>query len=233
MKQSNFYLLIIVAIVVLWLTREVCGYYSNKQLSDKLINYQDSTTHYKLKLKNKDSVTVATNEAIALYTSKQLQDLASKKDAEMKQLLHEFKTTIAAIKLNSTANVTEHWYYYADSVKIPCDFKPIPVVIDSPMFKIGAQVENEKFQIKYLILHDTERIVIGEKRTGFLKRQTRVDVTHSNKFINTKRINAYVVDQKWWQNKAIVCAASFASGAVTTIITQHFIKNGLIKVKWH
>lgn len=229
MKNNNVFWVIICGLVVFILTREGCGYYSNKQLSDKLINYQDSTTHYKLKLKNKDSVTVATNEAVALYTSKQLHELASKKDAEMKQLLKEFKTKLAAIKLNSTANVTEHWYYYADSVKIPCDFKPIPVVIDSPMFKLSAQVYQDKFILTSLSLPDTERVVIGEKRTGFLKRQTRVDVTHSNKFINTKRINAYVVDQKWWQNKAVVGVSGFLAGVITSVIVNNNLQKKLIK----
>lgn len=224
MKNNNIFWLIIAGLLVFILTREGCNYYQNKSLASDLISYRDSTTQYKLKVADNDSLNASTNEALQLYTEKQIRELAEKNDADMKRLLAQFSNVLAVVKSNTTATVTDQYFYYQDTFKIPCNIKPIPVVIDSAHFKLNALIEQEKFKINFLELPDKENIVIGEKKTGFLRKQTFIDVTHSNPYINTNRINGYVIhDQKWWESKPVMFFSGIAAGVVTSIVTDKYL----------
>lgn len=208
---------IVVAVVFFMMKR--CSTSHSDNVLDKAVNYKDSAEHYKLQLGNHKQADVASNEALVLDNRKQAVILAAKDDS-LERLIKQFKDVSAILKTKQQFRVIHDTI----PVKIPCDLQqPIEVNnIDSGNFKLKERIENNRVIIDELIINDTQRIVIGEKASGFLHlgRTITADVLHSNPHINTNLINAQVIkQQKWWEHPG----AEFVAGIIVGGLVVHFL----------
>lgn len=196
-KVHRRYIYIISVIIIIFLLRECGNQLHINNLVKNISTYSDSSKHYKDKYGN----VISYNKTLQFDNDKQLKNYLSKNDS-LSLMLKNFK------KVNTVSIIKEKIYIH-DTIpitfetKIPCDFKPFDVVKDSirsknkPYYFRGT-IFPDKFTIDSILIPNTQNIVIGLKKTGFLglRRENQINVLNSNSFIQTTNTGAYTIKQK-------------------------------------
>ena len=217
LKIHRRYIYVIVALIVILICSVVfirCEH--QKQIDDLVKNvatYSDSAKHYKSKYG-----VVAFNQTLQFQNEKQLKAYFSQNDT-LKQLLKNFK------KINSVTIIKEKIYIH-DTIpipfetKIPCDFKPFQVKRDCTNYHFKGTIFPDKFNIDEISIPNKQTVVLGEKKTGFMKKEYRVEITNSNPLIMTSNVGGYTVNPKkeWYQRPVVTFLIGTAVGSAATSV---------------
>ena len=204
MKENKTYLAIISMIIALFLLREGCNTREANRLVKQITDYKTDAENYKTKL----GLQISTNNALALETQEQVRTLLATNDT-LKDWIKNFKDIKAGIVLRETTIVKEVAVPFERP--IPCDFKPFPVKKISKDFEFYTTVANTGLTIDSLKIPNEAKIVVGDKKQGFLgtRHSLVVEVNNSNPYIQTSNISGYVYEpkknwyEKMWVNLAL------------------------------
>lgn len=221
-KVHRYYIIAIIIIVAIFLFREC----SNQNKTDKLIgdvaNYKTESETYKTKL----GLEINTNRALALETQDQMKSLLASNDT-MREWISKFKEIKGGIILRETT-IVEKVPVPFDKI-IPCDFKPFQAKKETKDFLFYTTIANTGLTIDSLKIPNQAKIVIGDKRTGFLKMKSSlvVEVNNSNPYIKTSNISGFVYEpKKKWYEKTWV---HLLAGATIGVAGGKYVNNKLNK----
>ena len=208
--MNKIYLLVIVTLVAILLFREGCSQRKTDELIADISNYKTEAQVYKTKL----GLEISTNRGLDLQSQEQMKTLLASNDT-LREWINEFKEIKGAVTVRETTIIKEVAVPF-DKV-IPCDFKPFSANKINKDFLFYTTIANTGLTIDSLKIPNESKIVIGEKREGFLKLKTKlvVDVNNSNPYIVTSNISGYVYEpkKKWyekmWANFAIGVGAGY------------------------
>lgn len=177
----------------------------NKFEKDTLVKqisaYKDSAEFYKIKV-NGNPVEVAFNQSLVIENKKQLQALLAKNDT-LTKLISKFKKIAGTTIINQYTSISKDTIRLKDS--IPCSFKAFQVRRDSAYYHFLGTIGQGFFSIDSIIIPNTQSIVMGERKLGFLKgTEKRIEIVNSNPFIHTNKIQNYIIEskKKWYQSTA-------------------------------
>jgi hypothetical protein len=211
--REKLFGIIIVAMLLVFGFREGCNQRDKDSLLKNAITYQDSAKFYKLKV-NGNPVDVAFNQSLMLENKKQLEAMVAKNDT-LAKLVSRFKD------IRSTTIIKEYFRVEHDTImlsqQIPCDFKPIKVIRDSAYYHFRGTIAPKYFTIDSLAIPNTQSIVIGKKKLGFLKgSEERVEIINSNPLMKTTNVGNYVIqkDKKWYNRNTFWGIVGVATGSV-------------------
>ena len=213
----KIYISTIIIVIVLFLFREGCNRMETNKLVADITSYKTESETYKTKL----GLEINTNRALALETQDQMKSLLASNDT-MREWVKEFKEIKGGVIIKETTIIREVAVPF-DKL-IPCDFKPFPANKITKDFLFYTTVANTGLTIDSLKIPNESRIIIGDRREGFLKLKTSlvVDVNNSNPYIQTSNISGYVYEpKKKWYEKMWV---NFAVGAGVGFVGSQFIK---------
>ena len=207
---NKIYSFFIIIILIVLLFREGCNQKKVDDLIDEISNYKTESQVYKTKL----GLEINTNRALTLSSQKQMRTLIATNDTLM-DWIKQFKVINGVVTLRETTIIKEIVVPF-DRI-IPCDFKPFSANKINKDFLFYTTIANTGLTIDSLKIPNESKIVIGEKREGFLKLKTKlvVDVNNSNPYIVTSNISGYVYEpkKKWyekmWANFAIGVGAGY------------------------
>ncbi len=184
-------------------------------LIDEVSNYKDTAYFYKLE----NGKTVAYNQALELENQNQIKAIL-RKDEDFRLLLEGIKDIDGAGEVRTVFKVKHDTIKMSDT--IPCDFEPIKVEKQSPEYSFFGTIKSSDFVIDSLSIPNEMKFVIGEKKTGLFKKESRIEVVNTNPLIETVGIKAYVIEEKAkWGQKVVI----FLSGAVVGTVTYYFATN--------
>ncbi len=212
---NRFLIFVIILLVAFVLLRESCNQNKVDELIADISNYKTEAQTFKTKL----GLEVSTNRGLALQSQEQMKTLLATNDT-LREWINEFKEIKGAVTVRETTIIKEVAVPF-DKV-IPCDFKPFSANKVNKDFQFYTTISNTGLTIDSLKIPNESKIVIGEKREGFLKLKTKlvVDVNNSNPYIVTSNISGYVYEpkKKWyekmWANFAIGVGAGYIGSQV-------------------
>lgn len=215
--KDKFYLIAIFILVVILLLREGCNQRSTDKLIYDIQNYKTEAETYKTKL----GLDISTNKALALQTQDEVKTLLATNDT-LKQWVSKFKDIKGGVVVKETTIVREVAVPF-DKI-IPCDFKPFQANKVTKDFMFYTTVANTGLTIDSLKIPNEAKIIIGDRREGFLKLKSSlvVDVNNTNPYIQTSNISGYIYEpkKKWYERMWV----NFAVGAGVGFVGSQFIK---------
>ena len=128
-------------------------------------------------------------------SNKSLELLISSLNDSTKQL----KTLVSKFKRVASASQTKT-ITVIDSIKVPYSIDG--VVFDKtfrlkePYYTINGRSTNNGLFIDDLSIPNTQSIVVGKRKKGFLKTEYRIEVQNSNPFINTTAVDSYTLKER-------------------------------------
>lgn len=199
-----------VIVLVLFLV-DSCN--TNKQLANEAIgysNYKDTVVFYK----SRSGKLLASNDALQISESALLelndnlnQDL---EDARIKNL-----NSFTRVRTQTRIDTLE--IRLTDS--IPCDSFEVRFVKLNQWYRLGGRINNTRLFIDSLTIPNEQKIIVGQKKNGFLKPKSfTVVVDNSNPYMIVTGLTNYTIDNKkpWYSKWYIKVAAGFALGYVAT-----------------
>jgi hypothetical protein len=208
---NRFLIGVIIVLVVFVLLREGCNQRNTDRLISDIANYKTESETYKTKL----GLEINTNRALALETQDQIKSLIATNDT-LKEWVNEFKEIQGAVTIRETTIVKEIAVPF--DRPIPCDFKPFKSNKISKDFEFYTTIANTGLTIDSLKIPNEAKILIGEKKEGFLNLKTKlvVDVNNSNPYIKTTNISGYVYEpkKKWYEKMWVNFAIGFGAGYI-------------------
>ena len=166
-------------------------------------------TAYKLK----NGQLVLSTETLQ-YTNKQLKDNLISKDSKLKELTNKFSNVKSVTKYVTHTIVDSILVRYKDSV--PCVFERIGDIYDKD-YSLQYKSNQKEITIMELDIPDSVIVVTGQKRKWFLaKETTTLDMTHSNKFVQTDYVQhvEVVIPKKWYDTTLFKFGIGFILGKV-------------------
>jgi type II secretory pathway pseudopilin PulG len=174
----------VLALAIAWLVREKIN--SSKyqsRVESNLAAQQQELTAYELK----NNQLVSTRKTIEV-TNKELKRQIWVKDDSLNLLVKQFKKVKAAVKIEQEVEIRNIPMPY--EVPVPYDFTRNLKKINKYYSLFGVS-NSLGVTIDSLKIHNTQRIVIGTKRSYF-KTTITTDVTNSNPHVNTTGITSQV-----------------------------------------
>lgn len=208
---NKIYPLTIVTLIVILLFREGCNQRNVDKLISDIANYKTDAETYKTKL----GLEINTNRALALETQEQMKSLIATNDT-LREWLDEFKEIKGGVVVRETTIVREVAVPF--DRPIPCDFKPFKANKISKDFQFYTTIANTGLTIDSLKIPNEAKIIIGDKKEGFLGLKTKlsIDVNNSNPYIKTSNISGFVYEpkKKWYEKMWVNFAIGFGAGYI-------------------
>lgn len=209
-NRNRPYLYVIGLLLVVLVFREGCNMQKTDKLIADIMHYKTEAETYKTKL----GLQISTNNALMLKTQEQIKGLIATNDT-LKEWIEDFKEIKAGVVLKETTIVKEVPVVF--DRPIPCDFQPFAANRITKDFEFYSTVSNTGLSIDSLKIPNEAKIVIGQKREGFLGLRSSmvVDVTNSNPYIQTSNISGFYYEperrwhEKFWLNLAIGAGIGF------------------------
>lgn len=174
--KSNWILLLIILVAVSLLYSK-CE--NEKILSSNLDTLKIKVNTYKLK----DGKVVATSKTTTYD-----------KVPDKTELTKQFQKVKTIIKIVETVRIDTVNIVYHDS--IPCNFERTGTVL-SKDYSLDYKSTQKGLSISNLSVTDSLEVVAGTKRNWFLGKETQtIDITHSNKHIETNNIQHFEIKTK-------------------------------------
>jgi hypothetical protein len=211
MSKDKIYISTIIIVIIVFLFREGCNRTETNKLVADITSYKTESETYKTKL----GLEINTNRALALETQDQMKSLLAINDT-MREWVNQFKNIKGGVVVRETTIIQQVAVPF-DKI-IPCDFKPFPAKKETKDFQFYATIANTGLTLDSLKIPNESKIVIGEKRKGFLnlKSELAVDVNNSNPYIKTSNISGYVYEpeKKWYERMWVNFVAGLTIGYV-------------------
>jgi hypothetical protein len=202
------YLIGILLILGFGMFRECSNNRNNNDMIKRMANYKTDAKTYKNKYQQ-----VSYNQALMFDNQKQLKSYLSVNDT-IRELLKKFKN-IQNVITNTERITIVHDTIPFDRI-IPCNFEPISVIRDSIHYYFKGTISPSRFILDSLYIPNKQVIVFGEKKTGFLKKEYRVEITNSNPLIQTPNIGgySYTPKKKWYERPSVAFGLGFGTGFI-------------------
>ena len=211
MSRDKIYIAVILVLLFIFFIREGCNRAETNKLVADISGYKTESQTYKTKL----GLEISTNRALVLKTQDQIKTLLASNDT-LKEWINEFKSIKGGVVVRETTIIQQVAVPF-DKI-IPCDFKPFPAKKETKDFQFYATIANTGLTLDSLKIPNESKIVIGEKRKGFLnlKSELAVDVNNSNPYIKTSNISGYVYEpeKKWYERMWVNFVAGLTLGYV-------------------
>jgi hypothetical protein len=166
-------------------------------------------TSYKLK----SGQLVLSSETLQ-YTNEQLKQNLISKDSKLKELTNKFSNVKSATKYVTNTRIDTIAIRYKDTV--PCVFERIGAIFEND-YELEYKSTQKGVTIMELFVPDSVIVVAGQKRKWFLGKETAtLDITHSNKFVQTDYIQhvEVVAPKKWYDTTLFKFGIGFVLGTV-------------------
>jgi hypothetical protein len=191
--------------------REGCSRRDTDNLISAIANYKTEASTYK----TKSGLEISTNKALVLETQSQIKALLASNDT-LKEWIQKFKNIKSGIIIKENTIIKEVKVPF--ETLIPCDFKPFKANKIDRFFNFYSTISNTGLTIDSLNFPNEQRIVVGEKKTGFLgfRKQMSVEVNNTNPYIKTTNMSAFTYEpkKKWWEHPIINFGVGFGAGFV-------------------
>jgi len=206
-NNARTFLILLVITVIILLLNQTCHNRSKNRLVGDITAYKDTAYTYK----TKHNKLVAYNHVLEVENTKQIK-LINQKDEEYAELLKKYKDINASVVIH-TVTVIENDTVFLDK-EIPCDFEPFPIVKNDQFYLFKATLSKDNLVIDSLAIPNTQKLVVGEKKIGWFRKERRAEIINSNPLIHTESIGGYVVSKKkkWFETDAFKVSASFVGG---------------------
>lgn len=209
--QTRLLVGIIIVLIAFLLFREGCNQRNVDKLISDLSNYKTEASTYKTKL----GLEVSTNRALAIQTQDQIKSIIATNDT-LAEWVKKFKEIKSTVTVRETTIVKEVAVPF--DKPIPCDFKPFKANKIDKHFLFYTTIANTGLTIDSLKIPNESKIIVGEKKEGFLNLKTKlvVEVNNSNPYINTTNISGYVYEpkKKWYEKMWVNFAIGFGAGYI-------------------
>jgi hypothetical protein len=220
-RRISEYALIIILFLVVLSIRE-CKHNSHiNKLVGEITRYNDSAKYYKDKHKN----VIAYNGVLEFQTKKTLDAyLASNKS--LKDVIKSYKSVSSVAEIKTTTLIHDTVLIPFET-PIPCNFKPIKIIHNEPdLYRFDGIISNKGFLLDSIQIFNTQSVIVGNKKVGFLRHENRVEVINSNHLINTINIGSYVVnpEKRWYEKPFVTFGIGVATGFVLNSATGYFIR---------
>ncbi|MFC2110492.1 hypothetical protein ACFLSU_07990 [Bacteroidota bacterium] len=184
MKNYKNILLATLVLVLVWLIREKINASNyHDRVESNLAAQQSEILTYKLK----NGQQVASIKSLQV-SKKELKKQLWVKDDSLHLLVKKFKKVKAAVRIKTEVRIDSVLVPF--EVPVPFDFKK-EFKLSTPDYSFSGEVTQLGVWIRDLRIPNTQRIVIGEKRSYF-KTTLTTDVTNSNRYIQTTGISSQV-----------------------------------------
>jgi hypothetical protein len=221
-KKIGEYALIIIVVAVIISIREC----THQQQVDKLVGdiskYSDTAKHYM----NKHKEVVDYNKVLEFQNKKTLEAYLSSNKI-MKDVAKNYKSINSETEIK-TQTLIHDTVLIPFEKKIPCYFKPFRIVDNEPnKYRFEGVISRDGFLLDTMLIFNTQSIIVGDKRVGFFRHETRVEVVNTNPFITTTNIGSFVINpEKKWYNRPLVtfgigAAIGFGLNSVVGYVIPH------------
>lgn len=214
--KNKYWLIIISIIIVIFGIREFINRKNNDKLISEIVNYKNTVEVEKLK----NGALIYSNKTLKLESQKQIKEMASNLNDTVKQMLKKFKRVESVTEIVSNTIITR------DTIKlennIPCITSPIKIIKKTPNYSFKGTLDSSKFTIDTISIPNVISIIIGRKKTGFLKYEDMISINNSNPLVETSNISSYTYKpkkrflQKTWVH--------IAGGVVIAVIAKSVIQ---------
>lgn len=157
-------------------------YESNKEI------LLDSIDSYKIS----NGQLVDSKRSLEVY-SNELKDQVFIKDDSLKLMIDKFKKVKATVKIVTKTIIKDVVIPFDNPIETP--FNRL-FSLDDPNYNISGSVSNLGITIDKIYIPNTQRIVIGKRKTGFFKTRLEVSMTNSNSLLTVSDIESQVVTIK-------------------------------------
>jgi len=126
-------------------------------------------------------------------TEKDLKQIIKTKDAALQNALKTFKKRVAAASIKTIVEIDTVFIPYDKTVDFEFSetFKK-----DTKYYSINGVANQKGVDVLNVSIPNTQTLVIGKKRVGFLKHETTVDVINSNPLIKVDELEAFSFKSK-------------------------------------
>lgn len=182
--------LVLVVVCIFWFRS--CS--QKTSIENDLVNYDkvinDTISYYE----TKNGDVIATKLALE-GSNKSLQLLVSSLNdstQQLKKLLSKFKRVTSASQTKTNTVI--------DSIQVPyiiedVDFN-MPFNLNDKYYAINGRSTNKGLFIDELSIPNTQSIVVGNRKQGFLRTEYRIEVQNSNPYIKTTDIDSYTLKER-------------------------------------
>lgn len=193
MKNQNYFIPYLLIAILAFTTLSQCQRAINaEKQAHSVTNYlNDSIRYYKNKYGQEialKSVLQGDKNALQILLSKQIDSTQ-----QLKGLVSKYK------KVLSSGNITT--VTVIDTIEIPYE-KPVEFEFTrdfnakTGFYTINGKSSNTGVKINQIEIPNTLSFVIGEKKTGFFKKELRIEAVNSNPYIKTTGLDSYIYTQK-------------------------------------
>ncbi len=173
--------------IIIMVIQECKHRMSEDNLVKEITSYSDSASSYK----NKYGQQVFENKTLVFNTEKQMRAYLATNDT-MRDLLSKFKKLTAVTVIKSTTTIHDTVPIPFET-RIPCDFKPFVVRRDCTHYRFKGIIFPDKFMLDSIHIPNTQNIVLGETKKGFLglRRELTAKVLNSNPYVDVSNIGSF------------------------------------------
>jgi hypothetical protein len=205
---------ILTGIFVLILLMQRCQHQKEVDgLVTNISEYKDTALFYKAE----NGELVAYNKSLVLQNETQAKALLSK-DEDFRILLEGLKELDAAGSVTTIIKVKHDTIELHDT--IPCDFDPIPMNKNTDGYDFYGHITPSDLIIDSLHVPNTMKFVVGEQKTGWFKKEKRIEVINTNPLVETTGITAYTIEE---DRKGLKYTLIAIGGAIIGIITERLV----------
>jgi len=184
MKNYKNILLIVLALAMAWLIREKLNSVKyQKRVESNLLAKSDSISNFELK----NGQQVASIRSLEV-SEKELKNQIWVKDDSLSLMIKKFKYIKAAVVIKTVVQIDSIPIYY--DVPVPCEFHR-EFKLDNPDYSLKGISTHLGITIKDLLIPNTQRLVLGWKRSYF-KNTLTADITNSNPLIKTIGLSSQI-----------------------------------------
>ena len=154
-----------------------------KTHEDNLGVLNDSISHYK----NKEGLWVAERKAFQ-GEKKELEELIKTQGEQLKKAVKQFKQPAAAVKIKTVVEVDTVLVPYVNKTEL--DFH-LPFDRTTEHYSLKGFVSNAGVSFLSVEIPNEQSVIVGKKKTGFLKYEYRAEVTNSNPLIKVTELSSF------------------------------------------
>lgn len=212
MKVTVERLLVAVLLIV------ICFLYVSKCNSEKeikeIIDYKDSVY-----TENVKGISVSYNKSLVLSSEKHLRDLLSKDDT-IKKLLSSFKKVKTVSVIREVLRIDTDTIYLDSLIPIK---NSVSFNKKNESYSIYGKIDSVSVIIDSLNIPNTQTIIVGDVKRGLFKpKETEIKIVNSNKLMNVKGIQSFVIkEEKKWHERKIFW---FSLGFIGSFATYQYLK---------
>lgn len=192
----------------------LCISFYTQSKAKKLHETQLSALTSELSIKENRIGTLTASQQTLQLSNSQLTSLVLSKDDELKTLQKEFSKVKSIAKIETITQIEKVNVPF--EVKIPCEFER-KGSFKEEYFNFNYTANSSGFTFNNFEIPNKETIITGFKRKWFLGKQTlTTDITHSNPYITTTKINTInvVVPKRFYDTRLFNVGVGFIGGVL-------------------